>query len=101
MSSLTGKVAIITGASRGIGRALALGLAKHGCNIVVAAKSTESTEKLPGSIFSVAKEVEALGAKALPIQVDVRDAEQVMKMASEARQKLGRIDILINNAGAL
>src|SRR5437667_7411034 len=101
MASLKGRVAIITGASRGIGRALALGLAKQGCNIVVAAKSTESTEKLPGSIYSVAKEIEALGAKALPIQVDVRDAEQIMAMACETREKFGRIDILINNAGAL
>jgi citronellol/citronellal dehydrogenase len=98
---LAGRVAIITGASRGIGRALAIGLAKQGCNIVIAAKSTESTEKLPGSIYSVAKEVEAAGAKALPIQVDVRDAEQIMRMAAETRQKFGRIDILINNAGAL
>jgi citronellol/citronellal dehydrogenase len=101
MPTLNGKVAIITGASRGIGRALALGLAKHGCNIVVAAKSTESTEKLPGSIYSVAKEVEALGAQALPVRVDVRDAEQITNMALEARQKFGRIDILLNNAGAL
>jgi citronellol/citronellal dehydrogenase len=101
MSNLSGKVAIITGASRGIGRAIALGLAKNGCHIVIAAKSTESTEKLPGSIYTVAKEVEAQGAQALPIQVDVRDAEQLTNMALEARTKFGRIDILINNAGAL
>ena len=72
MAELAGKVAIITGASRGIGRALALGLARAGCHVVVAAKSTESTEKLPGSIFTVAAEAEALGAQALPVQVDVR-----------------------------
>ena len=65
MSSPKGRVAIITGASRGIGRAIALGLAREGCNIVIAAKSIESTEKLPGSIYTVAKEVEALGAQAL------------------------------------
>ena len=67
MSSLAGRVAIITGASRGIGRALALGLAQNGCHIVIAAKSTESTEKLPGSIYTVAKEIEALGGQALPV----------------------------------
>src|SRR6516162_5005640 len=101
MPDLKGKVAIITGASRGIGRAIALGLAKHSCNIVVAAKSTESTQKLPGSIYSVAKEVEELGAQALAVQVDVRDADQITRMAAETRTNFGRIDILINNAGAL
>jgi citronellol/citronellal dehydrogenase len=101
MPSLAGKVAVITGASRGIGRSIALGLAREGCNIVVAAKSTESTEKLPGSIYSVAKEIEAFGVRGLPVQVDVRDADQIVQMAAQTRQKLGRIDILINNAGAL
>jgi len=101
MSSLLGRVAIITGASRGIGRALALGLAGQGCNIVVAAKSTASTEKLPGSIFTVTQEVEALGVSALPIQVDVRDAEQIETMVAQTVGRFGRVDILINNAGAL
>jgi citronellol/citronellal dehydrogenase len=98
---LQGRVAVVTGASRGIGRAIALGLAKAGCNIVVAAKSTESTEKLPGSIFTVATEVEALGAKALPVQVDVREAEQIDTLAARALDRFGRIDLLVNNAGAL
>ena len=101
MSSLAERVAIITGASRGIGRALALGLAQNGCHIVIAAKSTESTEKLPGSIFTVAQEIEALGGQALPVQVDVRDADQIDSMAARAMERFGRIDILINNAGAL
>jgi citronellol/citronellal dehydrogenase len=101
MSSLEGRVAIVTGASRGIGRAIALGLAGAGCRVVVAAKSTVSTEKLPGSIFTVAAEVEALGAQALPVQVDVRDVAQIENMAAEVRQRFGRIDILVNNAGAL
>jgi citronellol/citronellal dehydrogenase len=101
MSALTGRVAIITGASRGIGRAVALGLARHGCAIVIAAKSTESTEKLPGSIHTVAREVEDLGAKALPLQVDVRDEGQIESMAAETLRRFGRIDILVNNAGAL
>jgi citronellol/citronellal dehydrogenase len=101
MSSLAGRVAVITGSSRGIGRALALGLARNGCHIVVAAKSTASTERLPGSIYTVAQEVEALGAQSLPLAVDVRDAEQIEALAAKTRERFGRIDILINNAGAL
>src|SRR5262249_61333090 len=75
MSDLHGRVAIVTGASRGIGRAIALGLAKAGCAVVIAAKSTTESEKLPGSIHTVAAEVEALGGQALPVQVDVRHEE--------------------------
>lgn len=101
MGTLTGKVAVVTGASRGIGRAIALGLAREGCAVVVAAKSTDSTAKLPGSIFSVAAEVEALGAQALPLRVDVRDAGQIDAMAAQALERFGRIDLLVNNAGAL
>jgi citronellol/citronellal dehydrogenase len=101
MADLTGKVAIITGASRGIGRAIALGLARAGCHVVIAAKSTTSRDKLPGSIFSVAAEVAALGAEALPIAVDVRDESQIDDMVAQTRQRFGRIDVLINNAGAL
>jgi citronellol/citronellal dehydrogenase len=101
MTSLQGKVAIITGASRGIGRAIALGLAKAGCHIVIAAKSTTSTDKLPGSIYTVAQEVEQLGGHALPVPVDVRDEAQVEAMAARAKERFGRIDVLINNAGAL
>ena len=101
MPSLKGRVGIVTGASRGIGRAIALGLAREGCDVVIAAKSTESTEKLPGSIFTVAAEVEALGSKALPVRVDVRDADQIERMAAQTLEQFGRIDILINNAGAL
>lgn len=101
MNTLQGRVAIITGASRGIGRAFALGLARAGCSIVVAAKSINSSEKLPGSIFTVAQEVEALGGQALPVQVDVRDEAQIDSLAAQTRERFGRIDILINNAGAL
>jgi len=101
MSSLQGRVAIVTGSSRGIGRAIVLGLARAGCHVVIAAKSVESTEKLPGSIHTVAQEAEALGVQALPLQVDVRDDAQVEAMAGQARERFGRIDILVNNAGAL
>jgi citronellol/citronellal dehydrogenase len=101
VQSLRGKVAIVTGSTRGIGRCIAHSLARAGCNVVVAGKSTESTEKLPGSIFTVVSEVEALGAKALPLQVDVRDAEQIENMAARALERFGRIDLLVNNAGAL
>src|SRR5439155_4243439 len=82
-------------------RALALGLAQQGCRIVVAAKSVQSTEKLPGSIYTVAEEIEALGIEALPIQVDVRDGDQIDALVRRTLERLGRIDILINNAGAL
>jgi len=101
MSTLQGKVAIVTGASRGIGRALVLGLAQAGCRVVVAAKSTTSTEKLPGSIYSVAQEVEALGGRALPVKIDVRDEGQIEALAAQSLERFGRIDVLVNNAGAL
>lgn len=96
-----GKVAIITGSSRGIGREIALGLARAGWNIVVAAKSTQSTDKLPGSIHTVAQEIEALGTHALPVQIDVRDDGQIESMVAKTLERFGRIDLLVNNAGAL
>jgi citronellol/citronellal dehydrogenase len=101
MGTLEGQVAIITGSSRGIGRAMALGLAREGCHIVIAAKSTAPTEKLPGSIYTVAAEVEALGTQALPLQVDVRDETQIESMTARTLDRFGRVDILVNNAGAL
>jgi len=101
VSELKGRVAIVTGASRGIGRAIALGLANAGCHVAIAAKSTKSSDRLPGSIFTVAAEVEALGAQAVPVQVDVRDEGQIEALAAMVLEKWGRIDILINNAGAL
>jgi citronellol/citronellal dehydrogenase len=101
MAASSSPVAIITGASRGIGRAIALGLARDGYSIVVAAKSTTSSEKLPGSIYTVADEVTALGREALPVVCDVRDEAQIEAMAAQARGRFGRIDVLVNNAGAL
>jgi citronellol/citronellal dehydrogenase len=101
MTTLAGRVAIVTGSSRGIGRALALGLAREGCRVVVAAKSIETTDRLPGSIHTVAAEIQAGGGEALPIQVDVREELQVEGMVARSLDRFGRIDILVNNAGAL
>jgi citronellol/citronellal dehydrogenase len=98
---LSGRVAVVTGASRGIGKALALRLAREGADVVVAAKSTESTERLPGSIYETAAEVEALGRRALAVPTDVRDEEAVRALIERAVGELGRVDLLINNAGAL
>lgn len=98
--TLKDKTIIITGASRGIGRAIAIRLAKDGANLVLAAKSV-AEGKLPGTIHSVAKEVEAAGGKALAHQVDVRFPEQVAAMVKKAKETFGRIDALVNNAGAI
>jgi citronellol/citronellal dehydrogenase len=95
------KTVFITGASRGIGKAIALKLAKEGATIIVAAKSTEENPKLGGTIFSAAKEIEEAGGKALPIQCDIRFEDQVEKTVQEAVEKLGGIDIVINNASAI
>jgi len=101
MGTLQGRTAIVTGASRGIGRAIALGLARQGCSVVIAARSTQPREKLPGSIHTVAAEVEACGGQALPVQVDVRDETQIEGMVGRALERFGRVDLLVNNAGAL
>jgi len=95
------KTAFITGASRGIGRAIALELAKRGANIVIAAKTKEPHPKLSGTIDTVAKEVEDLGAKALALQVDIREEDIVEQAMQKAADKFGGIDILINNASAI
>jgi citronellol/citronellal dehydrogenase len=98
---LAGRVAIVTGASRGIGRAFALRLARAGAAVVVAAKSETGTERLPGSIHSVAAEIEAAGGQALAMRTDVRSEEAIAAMTAASVDRFGRIDILINNAGAL
>lgn len=99
--SFQNKTVFITGASRGIGKAIALKLAKEGANIVIAAKSIQENPKLGGTIFSAAEEVEAAGGKALPVQCDVRFEEQIQQAVESAVKTFGGIDILINNASAI
>ncbi|WP_242209911.1 MULTISPECIES: NAD(P)-dependent oxidoreductase [unclassified Pseudomonas] len=99
--SLQGKTLFITGASRGIGREIALRAARDGANIVIAAKSAEAHAKLPGTIHSVAAEVEAAGGKALALRVDVRDEDAVRQALAQANEHFGGIDALVNNAGAI
>src|SRR3990167_1573215 len=99
--SLQGKTLFITGASRGIGREIALRAARDGANIVIAAKSAEPHAKLPGTIHSVAAEVEQAGGKALALQLDVRDEVAVKAAMARAAEHFGGIDGLVNNAGAI
>ena len=98
---LRDRVAIISGSSRGIGRQCALSFAKCGCNIVVTGKSTSENPNLPGSIYSVAKEVEALGVKALACQLDLRDEKSILLCVENTIKHFGRVDIVVNNASAL
>jgi len=99
--SLNNKTAFITGASRGIGKAIALQLAKNGANIVIAAKSVEENPKLGGTIFSAAEEIEKAGGKALPVQCDIRFEDQIQNAIDKAVAKFNGIDIVINNASAI
>lgn len=98
---LAGKTAFITGASRGIGKAIALKLAKDGANIVIAAKTAVPHPKLPGTIYTAAKEIEEAGGKCLPCVVDIREESAVLKSVDETVKTFGGIDILINNASAI
>ncbi|RVT94483.1 SDR family oxidoreductase [Sphingomonas crocodyli] len=99
--SLTGKTLFITGASRGIGLAIALRAARDGANIVVAAKTTEAHKHLPGTIYSAAEDIEKAGGQALPIVVDVRHEDSVQAAIDAAVARFGGIDILVNNASAI
>ena len=101
MPSLSGKTLFITGASRGIGLAIALRAARDGANIVVAAKTEHPHPKLPGTIHSAAREIEAAGGKALAIATDIRIEEQVHSAVEKAVEHFGGIDILVNNASAI
>uniref|UniRef100_A0A8C7CA05 Hydroxysteroid dehydrogenase-like protein 2 n=1 Tax=Oncorhynchus kisutch TaxID=8019 RepID=A0A8C7CA05_ONCKI len=98
---LAGQTLFITGASRGIGKAIALKAAKDGANVVIAAKTAQAHPKLPGTIYTAAEEIEALGGKALPCIVDVRDEKQIGEAVEQAVRKFGGIDILVNNASAI
>uniref|UniRef100_A0A8D2HDB9 Hydroxysteroid dehydrogenase-like protein 2 n=1 Tax=Urocitellus parryii TaxID=9999 RepID=A0A8D2HDB9_UROPR len=98
---LAGCTVFITGASRGIGKAIALKAAKDGANIVIAAKTTQSHPKLSGTIYTAAEEIEAAGGRALPCVVDVRDEQQINDAVEKAVEKFGGIDILVNNASAI
>lgn len=101
LPDLKGKVSIITGGTRGIGRECVLALARRGCNVVVTGKSVTEKPNLPGSIYSVAKEAEVFGVEALPFRIDVRDETTLEACVAATIKKFGRIDILINNASAL
>ena len=99
--SLSGKRIFITGGSRGIGLAIALRAAQDGAHIAIAAKTAEANPKLPGTIFSAAKDIEAAGGKALPIQCDIRDEAQIEAAIAKTAEEFGGIDILVNNASAI
>ena len=99
--SLSGKTLFITGASRGIGLAIALRAARDGANTAVAAKTAEPHPKLPGTIHTAAREIEQAGGRALPLVVDVRDEAAVTAAVRECAEHFGGIDICINNASAI
>ncbi|QLH43603.1 MAG: NAD(P)-dependent oxidoreductase [Coxiellaceae bacterium] len=101
MDSLQNKIILITGASRGIGREIALRAAKDGAKIAIVAKTTEPHPKLQGTIYTVADEIVAAGGHALPLAVDVRDEAMVEEAVNKTVAELGGIDILINNASAI
>ena len=99
--SFHNKTVLITGASRGIGKAIGLRLAKEGANIIIASKSVEENPKLGGTIFTAAAEMEAAGGKALAVQCDIRFEDQVQNIVDKAVATFGGIDMLINNASAI
>lgn len=99
--SLQGKTLFITGASRGIGLAIALRAAREGANVTIVAKTTEPHPKLPGTIYTAAQEVEAAGGKALAIACDIRFEEQVEEAVAKTVERFGGIDACINNASAI
>jgi citronellol/citronellal dehydrogenase len=101
MTDLKGKTLFITGASRGIGKAIGMRAARDGANILIAAKTAEPHPKLPGTIFTAAEEMETAGGKALPCVVDIRFEEQVEAAVAKTVEAFGGIDILVNNASAI
>jgi citronellol/citronellal dehydrogenase len=98
---LSGRVAIVTGASRGIGKSLALRLARAGAAVTVAAKSEQATDRLPGSIHETADAIRAEGGRALAVATDVRDEAALRNLIDRTVAEFGRLDILVNNAGAI
>ena len=101
MADLKGKTIFITGASRGIGKAIGLRAARDGASVVIVAKTTEPDPRLPGTIYIAAEEMVAAGGKALALKVDIRDEEQVKGAVAKAVEAFGGIDILVNNASAI
>ena len=101
MGSLKGKTVFISGASRGIGKAIGLRAARDGANVVIAAKTAEPHPKLPGTVYTAAEEIEQAGGRALPCIVDIRFEEQVQAAVDKAVEAFGGIDILVNNASAI
>ncbi len=101
MQTLQGKTIFITGASRGIGHAIAVRAARDGANIIIAAKTSEPHPKLPGTIYSAAKDIEAAGGQALPLMVDVREEEQVLGAIAQGVAQFGGIDICVKNASSI
>ncbi|MBL7741732.1 MAG: NAD(P)-dependent oxidoreductase [Chitinophagaceae bacterium] len=99
--SLKNKTVFITGASRGIGKAIALRMAQEGANIIIAAKSVEENPKLGGTIYSAAEEMEKAGGQAIGVQCDIRFEEQIQEAVSKGVERFGGIDILVNNASAI
>jgi citronellol/citronellal dehydrogenase len=99
--SLAGRTVLVTGASRGIGRAIALRAARDGANVVIVAKTAEPHPKLRGTIHTVAEEVEAAGGRALALAVDVRDVDRVEAAVARAVDDFGGLDVLVHNAGAI
>ena len=97
--TLTGKVAIVTGASRGIGKAMALGLAEAGAAVVVAARTAEPRATLPGTIHETVAEIETIGGRALAVACNVREEDSIREMVNHTLDEFGAVDALVNNAG--
>lgn len=98
---LQDRVVLVTGASRGVGAAVALACARQGAHVALAAKTVDPNPRLKGTLGEVAEEIRALGREAIVVPTDVRDADQVEKMVADTAEHFGRLDVLVNNAGAI